>query len=231
MPQASDLLRLSDSLWLWQAYDPAVKSDLFSTAIKAKARLFLIDPIPLAPSSLQEMAAPTGAASVLVTNLNHPRAAAAFARQFECSDFRGGTGRRRILGGQRNGDCGRRKIGSGVSAIAIEGAATGEIAFHFADDGGTMVIGDALINFEPYGFALLAGEILLRPKGRCGDHSGVCSIGHSNACFSPTGRRFLRRRERGWKRFCDDCRDIGRADVSPESRMASWFQIPSMKAA
>ena len=28
-PTASDLLRLSDSLWLWQAYDPAVKSDLF----------------------------------------------------------------------------------------------------------------------------------------------------------------------------------------------------------
>jgi hypothetical protein len=65
MPPASDLLRLSDSLWLWQKYDPAVKSDLFSTAIKTDARLFLIDPIPLAPPCLEELAVPIGTTSVL----------------------------------------------------------------------------------------------------------------------------------------------------------------------
>ena len=42
--------------------------------------------------------------------------------------------------------------------MAIDGAATGETAFHFADDGGTMVIGDALINLEPYGFTLLPAK-------------------------------------------------------------------------
>ena len=87
MPPASDLLRLSDSLWLWQMYDPTVKSDLFSTAIKTDARLFLIDPIPLTTPCLEEMAVPIGTTSVLVTNLNHPRAAAAFARQFEAPIF------------------------------------------------------------------------------------------------------------------------------------------------
>jgi hypothetical protein len=34
----------------------------------------------------------------------------------------------------------------------------GEIAIHYEGDGGTMVIGDALINFEPYGFALLPAK-------------------------------------------------------------------------
>lgn len=158
MPQAADLLRLSDSLWLWHAYDPAVKSDLFSTAIKTDVRLFLIDPIPLAPFYLEEMAVPIGVASVLVTNLNHPRAAATFARQFGAPIFAAGTvvGEFAATGTTAIGD--GENIGPGVSAIAIDGAATGEIAFHFTDDGGTMVIGDALINFEPYGFTLLPAK-------------------------------------------------------------------------
>ena len=42
-----------------------------------------------------------------------------------------------------------------ISAIAIEGAAPGEMAFHLADNGGTIVVGDALIHLDPYGFALL----------------------------------------------------------------------------
>ncbi len=158
MPQAVDLLRLSDSIWLWQVYDPTVKSDLFSTAIQTNARFFLIDPIPLAPSSLEEMAVPIGAASVLVSNLNHSRAAAEFARQFQAPIFAATA----VVGEFSTASvvtlADGEKIAAGVSAIAIEGAATGEIAFHFTDNGGTMVIGDALINFEPHGFTLLPAK-------------------------------------------------------------------------
>jgi hypothetical protein len=50
------------------------------------------------------------------------------------------------------------EIMPGVTAIPIEGAALGEMAFHFADNGGTFVIGDALINFEPNGFSLLPAK-------------------------------------------------------------------------
>ena len=32
------------------------------------------------------------------------------------------------------------------------------MALHYDDDGGTMVVGDALINFEPHGFALLPAK-------------------------------------------------------------------------
>jgi Metallo-beta-lactamase superfamily len=158
MPPASDLLRLSGSLWLWQMYDPAVKSDLFSTAIKTDARLFLIDAIPLAPPCLEELAVPIGATSVLVTNLNHLRAAAAFARQFEAPIFAAASVVGEFSGIDATTIADGEKIGSRGSAIAIDGAATGETAFHFADDGGTMVIGDALINLEPYGFTLLPAK-------------------------------------------------------------------------
>jgi len=158
MRQASDLLRLSHSLWLWQAYDPAVKSDLFSTAVKTRAGLFLIDPIPLVSSCLEELTGPAGVAGVLVTNLNHPRAAAAFARQFDAPIFAADSVVREFPADGATAIADGAKIGPGVSAIAIDGAAPGETAFHFEDHGGTMVVGDALINFETYGFTLLPAK-------------------------------------------------------------------------
>lgn len=164
MPQASELLRLSDSLWLWQVYDPKVKSDLFSTGIKTNARFFLIDPIPLTPSCLKEMAAPPGRTSVLVTNSNHPRAAEDFARELNAPIFaaKAVVGEFSTAGATAIVDGG--EIGPGVSAIAIEGGAAGETSFHFADEGGTMVVGDALINLEPYGFSLLPAKYCSNQK-------------------------------------------------------------------
>jgi len=166
MPPASDLLRLGNSLWLWQMYDSSVKSDLFSTAIKTDSRLFLIDPIPLASPCLEELAVPIGATSVLVTNLNHPRAAAAFAQLLKAPIFAAAP----VVGKFSTTDvtaiADGEKIGAGGLAITIDGAATGELAFHFPDDGGTMVIGDALINLEPYGFTLL-------PTKYCSDQKAM----------------------------------------------------------
>jgi hypothetical protein len=40
-------------------------------------------------------------------------------------------------------------------AIPVEGAAAGEIAIYCEAGKGTMVMGDALINFDPYGFTFL----------------------------------------------------------------------------
>ena len=39
--------------------------------------------------------------------------------------------------------------------IEIEGAAPGEIALYQSANGGTVIVGDTLINFDPYGFTLL----------------------------------------------------------------------------
>jgi Metallo-beta-lactamase superfamily len=158
MIEAAELQHLSQFLWLWQAYDPAVKSELFSSAAQIGDRLFLIDPIPLAAAALAEMTAAGSVSGVLVTNANHPRAAAAFARQFDAPIFAtepvlsefGATNTVAIADGAQ--------IAPGVAAIGLAGAAPGEVAFHFAEDGGTIIIGDALINFEPYGFTLLPSK-------------------------------------------------------------------------
>ncbi len=163
MPQASELVALTPSLSFWQAYDPSVKSDLFATAVKTPAGLFFVDPIPLEASVLEELAGGNPVAGVLVTNSNHLRAAQAFADRFKAPVFAATA-----VAGEFTAGCARpiadgEEISPGVTPIALEGAAPGEVAFHFAEDGGAMVVGDALINFEPYGFTFL-------PAKYCTDH-------------------------------------------------------------
>ena len=51
-----------------------------------------------------------------------------------------------------------------LRAIGIEGAVPGEIILHYALDGGTLIVGDALINFEPYGFTFLPGKYCSNEK-------------------------------------------------------------------
>ena len=158
MPSSPELLRVAPNLWIWQVFDPAVKSELFATAIGNGVALFVIDPIPLERSLFEEIETDRAVEAVLVTNANHLRAAPEFALRLGCpilatskvlEEFAPAEGREIPAGG---------RIAPGVTAIPIEGAAAGEAAFHFADDGGTIVLGDALINFDPYGFTFLPAK-------------------------------------------------------------------------
>jgi hypothetical protein len=157
MVEATDLATLADGLWLWQAYDPAMKADLSSSAVKCGNRLFLIDPIPLAPAALAELKTHGTADAVLVTNSNHPRATVAFAEQLDAAIFASEPSLSELRSNRARA-CVGGEIVTGLTAITIEGAAPGEMVFHFAASGGTLVIGDALINFEPYGFCLLPAK-------------------------------------------------------------------------
>ena len=74
MVEATDLITLSDGVWLWQAYDPATKADHCSTAVKSGERLYLVDPIRLAPAVLAELKTHGTANAVLVTKLKNKSA-------------------------------------------------------------------------------------------------------------------------------------------------------------
>jgi len=137
MPVAAELEPVSPGIWIWRLYDPAVKADLFSTAIKTGSGIYLVDPVPLATNAISELNDLGSIAGIVVTNENHERAAEDFARQFQVQLYA------------------RSRVGPGLNAVPIDGAPAGEIAVYCDADGGTLVIGDALINFEPYGFALL----------------------------------------------------------------------------
>jgi hypothetical protein len=150
MLRAPEIEPVGAGVYLWRFYDPSVKADLFSTALETASGMYLIDPIPLATEAMEELTARAPIAGIVVTNENHERAAAEFARAFTVPiylDARWSNATK--LTGVKDG------FPAGLSVVVIDGAPVGEIAIHLEDRNGTMVIGDALINFEPYGFALL----------------------------------------------------------------------------
>jgi glyoxylase-like metal-dependent hydrolase (beta-lactamase superfamily II) len=151
MPPAAELIPVRHGLFVWQNYEPNVKADLFSTAIDTAAGLFLVDPIPLAREAFDELTAARKMAGIIVTNANHHRDSVRQANRFSVPLFahiEAGLPKARKLGGGT-------QLEGGLRAIAIDGAAPGEIALYHPDNDGTVVMGDALINFEPYGFTFL----------------------------------------------------------------------------
>ncbi len=56
------------------------------------------------------------------------------------------------------------KISDELRVIEIEGAGIGEIALYHEAADGTLIVGDALINFEPYGFTFLPAKYCSNEK-------------------------------------------------------------------
>jgi glyoxylase-like metal-dependent hydrolase (beta-lactamase superfamily II) len=152
---ASDFDRITPYLALWHGYDPSIKAELYSVCLSTSDGGYLVDPIPLQREALDDLLGSSRVAGIIVTNSNHCRASIRFANQFSASLFaRRGTfldAQPRQFRRVANGD----EIGDGLRVIAIEGAAAGEIILHYVPDEGTFIVGDALINFEPYGFTFL----------------------------------------------------------------------------
>ena len=161
---AREIERLSDSLWIWQFYDASVKVELCSTALETSAGILFVDPVPIAPELLQDLTRGARIAGVFVTNINHCRAANDFSKKFSCSAFAQGSTHAECSFSfpqtVRDGEifCGD------AHAIEIPGGPAGEIAIYHARDGGSLIVGDALINFEPYGFAFLPKKYCTNEK-------------------------------------------------------------------
>jgi hypothetical protein len=125
---------------------------------------YFIDPIPLVSEALDELIGSNCVAGIIITNSNHHRASAKFAQKFSVPLF----GRTEAL--PNNAACELKRvtdeeeISEGLHAIGMEGAGDGEIVLHYAQDGGTFIIGDALINFEPYGFTFLPARYCSNQK-------------------------------------------------------------------
>jgi hypothetical protein len=157
MRAASDFDQIASNIAIWQGYDSTVKAELYSTCLATSDGTYFIDPIPLQSKPLDQLIGPRPLAGIVVTNCNHHRAAGKFAENSSapifgrCETFQHKPPQFRNLA---DGD----EISKGLRAIFIEGAADGEIALHYAPDGGTFIIGDALINFEPYGFTFLPAK-------------------------------------------------------------------------
>jgi glyoxylase-like metal-dependent hydrolase (beta-lactamase superfamily II) len=164
MAVAQEVEQIVPGISIWQVYEPAVKAELFSTALKTDSGVYLIDPIAVAAPALNELDASGKIIGIFVTNANHGRASAEFARKFsvpihvhhslaEIPEFAGASG---VPDGY--------PLSGGLEAIAVDGGAAGEMALHCPQNGGTIVMGDALINFQPDGLELLPSKYCLDPK-------------------------------------------------------------------
>ncbi|MFL6520453.1 MAG: hypothetical protein ACJ8NS_09570 [Chthoniobacterales bacterium] len=142
MAIAPEIEPVAPGLSLWRVYDPAVKAELYSAALTVAERTYLVDPVPLTPVALVQLRSESAVAGIVVTNENHHRAAAEFAEMFQAPIYLHDS----------------HPFPPGLTAVPIEGAVPGEIALHSEAAGGVLIVGDALINFEPYGFTFLPAK-------------------------------------------------------------------------
>lgn len=158
MPVAQEIDQVAPGIFIWQVYDPGVKADLFSTALETPSGSYLVDPIALEKEAARTLESGGKVTGIVVTNENHERATRQFAEKFSVPVYlHTELGRALSFPGmielKDNGS-----VATGLTALAIDGAPAGEIALQYEANGGTMVIGDALINFEPHGFTFLPAK-------------------------------------------------------------------------
>jgi glyoxylase-like metal-dependent hydrolase (beta-lactamase superfamily II) len=158
-PAADELQHFPPNLVLWHAYDCAAKVELFSTAVITSDGLVVVDPVNLNIRARSEFEALGPVASIVISNVNHRRASDFFRDRYAAPVFPPvELADQDVVVGKLD----EIEI-NGLQVIAIEGAAPGEFAIYDRRDGGAVIVGDALINFDPYGFTLL-------PPKYCTDH-------------------------------------------------------------
>lgn len=139
---AAEVSVLHEGLRIWHRYDATVKADLYSTALTAAAGVFLIDCIALPSSMLQAIIAGDTVAGVFATNENHIRATPEFAKHFRVPVYRSDA----------------PPPSADLCVLDIEGAAPSEAALYCTRGRGTIVVGDAVINFGAHGFTFLPAK-------------------------------------------------------------------------
>jgi len=184
---------ISSSCALWHAYHPKIKAELFSTALAAGSGLTIFDPIALPPAYQTNLESLGRVARIVVTNANHARNAATFAHSYSAPIFAPPELREELPHSHNLHD--GLALGP-LRVIRIEGAADGEFALYHPDDGGTLIIGDALINFDPHGFTLLPRKYCTNQKQMVRSLRKLLDLDFSRIFFAHGNPIMMRARER-----------------------------------
>ena len=164
MRSLSDFDRIASNIAIWHDYDSSIKAELYSTCLRTSGGAYFIDPIPLQSEVFSELIGSNSVAGIIVTSSNHHRSLEKFAEQYSVPIFARGEAFPHKLPLQFRSVADGDKIYEELTVIALEGAGDGEIALHYEPDGGTFIIGDALINFEPDGFTFLPAKYCSNQK-------------------------------------------------------------------
>lgn len=164
MIAAAEFDRISPRSFVWHRYDSKVKADLFSTGLATATGTFLIDPFAVDREALAAVLNGANVIGVLVSNANHLRSCIEFAKEFSAPIFAHGETQAALHSPAVTEVVDGTKLSNKITVVSIEGAAPGEIALHCASEGGTAVLGDALINFGAHGFTFLPGKYCANAK-------------------------------------------------------------------
>jgi hypothetical protein len=164
MSAAEEIQEVGPGLFIWHAYDPKAKAELFSTAIVSDLGTLIIDPIPVAGMALAEVLQNAPLRGIIVTNSNHWRASTDLAGRFSAPIFAHPKFIPEAAKSPFQPVAHGANILNIVEVIAIEGAAPAEIVLHVPAHDGSLIVGDALINFDPYGFVFLPAKYCSNPK-------------------------------------------------------------------
>jgi len=187
----TEFASISTSYALWHGYDPKIKAELFSTALAAGNGLIIIDPIALPPAHQSDLESLGRVARIVITNANHARNAATFGLSYSAPIF---------APTELRGELHSHNLHDGLvigplRAIRIEGAADGEFALYHPDDGGTLIMGDALINFDPHGFTLLPRKYCANQKQMIRSLGNLLDLDFSRIFFAHGNPIMIRARE------------------------------------
>jgi glyoxylase-like metal-dependent hydrolase (beta-lactamase superfamily II) len=184
---------ISASYAFWHTYDRKLKAELFSTALLAGNELTVIDPIALPPAHHKELESLGPVVRIVITNANHARDAVAFAQSYSAPIFAPPELRVEVpLSHSLQDDL---VIGA-LRVIRIEGAADGEFALYHPDDAGTLIVGDALINFDPHGFSLLPRKYCSNRKQMIRSLRKLLDLDFARIFFAHGNPIMVRARER-----------------------------------
>jgi hypothetical protein len=156
MTRADEFHRVSEDLFVWEAYEPEVKCELTSCAVRVGDGLVLVDPIRLAADALDELCAAAPPIRIVCTNANHARAADFYRRRF-CIPVAAHAAAIEEIDVEVDESLGDEVRIEGLLEVChIPGAPDGEIALR--TPGGIVCVGDALIHLPGTGFDLLPGK-------------------------------------------------------------------------
>jgi glyoxylase-like metal-dependent hydrolase (beta-lactamase superfamily II) len=162
MARADEIHRAAADLLIWQAYEPAVKCDLTSTALVVDGGLLLVDPIELTTDALEELVSHGAPRLIVCTSANHARAAETFRKRF---------GARVAAHAEAAPELGleldvvldaEAKLPGGVEVCPLPGGAPGELALVIP--GRVICLGDALVHLPQTGLAILPDKYCTEPK-------------------------------------------------------------------
>lgn len=162
MAKAACTDEVLDGVRIWHFYEEAIKAEMYGTAVFAVDGWVLIDPVELVPEAMNFFKKRGPVAAVVLTNANHWRAASQFREWFSAPVLVHPDAVGELPETPDGVLTPGRLVGGSLSVVELPGAGPGEIALF--DARGRLHLGDALVNLESTGLAIL-------PEKYCQDHS------------------------------------------------------------